>query len=118
MATLTDKIRKARESEVEWPAEAGPVKFTIRRPTNADMIDFGVRAREAGPRLLLQYVIGWSGVTEGHMLIGGDPHPLKFDPEALYEWVSDDMPLYNCLLGAILDAHSAAQKARDAAEKN
>lgn len=114
MSKLGDKLRKARESIIE----ARDAKFIIRRPTPADMLDFRLRAAELGPRYLLRYVIGWEGVTEGHMLVGGDPHPLDFDADALAEWVSDDLALYNELIGAILEAEASAREAREAAEKN
>lgn len=116
MSKIGDKMRKARESVLTYDKpERGPVTFQIRRPTECDMLDFSTRVRAEGPRTLLRFVIGWTDVTEGHLIPHGDPHPLDFDPDALFEWVSDDIDLFNFLVGAIIDAHAKASKALAAA---
>ena len=97
--SLLDRLKKAREQKVE----AGGVKFTIRRPTDLDMMEMAGRI---DARRLIPFVIGWEGVTEGHLVRGGDPHPLAFDANACAEWLADRPDILAPLIEAIIASYS------------
>ena len=109
--SLADKIRKAREQEVP----VGGFLFTIRRPTDLDMMEFS-KTRQAID--LLQFVVGWSGVKELDLIPGGDGHPAPFDAEACAEWLADRSDLFVPLVNAVTDAYQKHKAALEAAEKN
>ncbi len=100
MSSLTERMRKAREQRVE----AGGVVFFVRRPTDLDMMEMAGRV---DARRLIPFVVGWEGVTEGHLLRGGDPHPLAFDKEACAEWLADRPDILAPLVEQIIAAYSA-----------
>lgn len=110
MSTLADKIRKARESVIE----AGEFKFTIRRPTDVDMIEW---TRHRDPQTLLKFVIGWDGVKEIDLIPGGDPHPAQFDSEACAEWLKDRSDLFVTVVNGITDSYQNHKKTVEDAEK-
>ena len=111
MSTLADKIRKARESCVP----VGGYVFTLRRPTDMDMIEF---SRSRKPAELVRFVVGWEGVKEMDLIPGGDGHPAPFDAEACAEWLADRSDLFVPVVNAITDAYQAHKSALEAAEKN
>jgi hypothetical protein len=111
MSALADKIRKSRESVVS----AGEFEFTIRRPTDMDMMQLS-KSRE--PADMLRFVVGWNKVKELDLFPGGDGHPAPFDSEACIEWVSDRSDLLVTLVNAITDAYQAHSKAIEEAQKN
>jgi len=107
---LADKLRKAREMSVE----AGGFKFTVRRPTDLEMIE--MRGTVNGSQLL-KFILGWDGVREIDMLEGGDPHPLPFTREVAEEWLADRPDLFAKLAEAIIQGYQEhAQKLEDAAK--
>lgn len=108
---LAEKIRKARETIVP----VGGFKFTVRRPTDVEMM--ALRGEGAVSRLF-PFVVGWEGVKELDLIPGGDPHPLKFDPEAFAEWVADRPDLLGPLVDAILGAYRAHAEKLEADAKN
>lgn len=109
--SLADKIRKAREQEVP----IGGFLFTIRRPTDVDMIEF---SRTRRPVELLRFIVGWSGVKELDLIPGGDGHPAPFDADACAEWLPDRADLFVPLVNAITESYKAHKAAMEAAEKN
>ena len=110
MSVLADKIRKARESVVE----AGGYKFTIRRPTDVDMLEFN---RIKTPDGLNKFVVGWDGVKEIDLFPGGEGHPAPFDSDACAEWLSDRSDLMIPVVNAIVDAYQAHKTKLGDAEK-
>lgn len=106
---LIDKLRKAREMRVE----AGGVTFTVRRPTDLDMMELGGKV---DARRLIPFVVGWENVTEGHLVKGGDPHPLPFDKDACAEWLADRPDLLAPVVEKLITAYSEHAE-RLAAEK-
>lgn len=106
---LVERMRKARETRVQ----SGGVTFIVRRPTDLDMMELG---RQVDARRLVPFVVGWEGVTEGHLINGGDPHPLPFDAEACAEWLADRPDLLAPLVEIILSSYSEHAE-RIAAEK-
>ena len=97
--SLIDRLRKAREKKIE----AGGVTFIVRRPTDLDMMEMAGRV---DARKLIPFVIGWEGVTEGHLVNGGDPHPLAFDAQACAEWLADQPDLLAPVVKQILSMYS------------
>lgn len=111
MSALADKIRKARETRVP----CGQHTFIVRRPTSLQITEWS-RTRDV--LALLEYVVGWDGVTEADLVVGGDPHPLPFDRDAFIEWVSDKPALFSTITSAIISAVEAHTATLQAAEKN
>lgn len=111
MSALADKIRKARESVVP----VGGFDFTIRRPTDMDMLEFN-KARE--PSGLVKFVVGWDKVKELDLIPGGDGHPAPFDADACAEWLSDRADLFVPLVNAIVESFQAHKSRLEEAEKN
>ena len=97
--SILEKLRKAREARVE----AGGVTFVVRRPTDLDMMEMAGRI---DARRLIPFVVGWDGVTEGHLVKGGDPHPLAFDKDACAEWLADRPDLLAPLVEKIIASYS------------
>lgn len=111
MSTLSEKMRRARESVVS----IGGFAFTIRRPTEMDMVDFGKTRR---PTDLIRHVVGWDKVAEMDLYSGGDAGPAAFDADARDEWLMDRTDLMAPLVNAILEAYQQHQSAREDAAKN
>lgn len=111
MSALSEKMRRARESIVT----VGGFDFTIRRPTDMDMVEFAKTRRVAD---LAKHVVGWNKVTEMDLYPGGDASPAPFDDEACAEWLADRADLLSPLVNAIAEAYQKHQAARGVAEKN
>lgn len=110
--SLIDKIRKAREVGVE----AGGRRFTIRRPTDEEMMM--VRANGDGLLAVVKrFVIGWD-LVELDLIPGGGPEKVPFDAELFAEWVADQPELWTPIGTAILESYKAHTDKRDAAVKN
>ena len=108
--SLIDKLRKAREQQIEVNGRT----FTIRRPTDLDMMEMAGRI---DARKLIPFVIGWEGVTEGHLVKGGDPHPLAFDAAACAEWLADRPDILGPLVEAIIASYTAHAEKLSAEKK-
>lgn len=109
--SLVDKIRKARERDVE----VGGYTFTMRRPTDIE----AMALRDADSVAdLLPFVVGWAGVKEIDVLPGGDAFPLAFDAAVAAEWLADRPDLLDPLVTAIMDAYRAHAAALEGAAKN
>lgn len=111
MSAIAEKLRKAREVTVD----AAGFTFTVRRPTDLEMIDlFKARAGRA----ILPYIVGWSGVSELAMLGTGAPHPLDFDADACAEWLEDRLDILNAIVAAVFKAYETHQEKLANAVKN
>lgn len=109
---IADKLRKAREIKVE----AGGFSFTVRRPTDLEMIE--LQGGQVRGDKLLRFLIDWDGVKEIDMMEGGDPHPLKFDPEIAREWLSDRPDLFAKITSGMIGAYQAHSAALEEKLKN
>lgn len=108
---LVEKLRRARERDVS----AGGYTFTVRRPTDVEMVAIA----KAGTVLAwLPHVVGWKGVREIDLIPGGDPHPLEFSAEVRDEWLADRPDLLGPLVQAMGEAYQAHADALGAAAKN
>ena len=101
MSKLSERILKAREQRVE----AGGVTFIVRRPAECELADFQRQAIDHR-EVVRRYVVGWEGVTEGHLIHGGDPHPLPFDRDACAEWLADRADLLAAIVEKLLAAYT------------
>lgn len=108
--SLADKIRKAREKQVE----VGGFVFTVRRPTDVEAMNLGGAPLDR----MIDFVVGWTGVRELDALAGGDPHPLKFDAAVAREWLCDRPDLLLPLSDAIVNLYRDHAAALEAAKKN
>ena len=108
MSVLADKIRRARETNID----VGGHTFTIRRPTDAE-----AAAGITPMGLVHDYVVGWA-LKEIDLIPGGNPTPAKFDSEAWREWVADRPELWSPITEAVMAAYTAHREAKDSAAKN
>jgi hypothetical protein len=109
--SLAEKIRKSREKGVP----VGGFDFTIRRPTDLDMMEF---SKSRQPADLVRFVVGWDKVKELDLLPGGDGHPVPFDADACSEWLADRTDLMVPLINAITEEYQAHKQRQEAAAKN
>lgn len=111
MSDLINKIRKAREHVVE----VGAYKFTVRRPTDVQMMELG---RDGAITRLLPYVIGWNGVKEIDVIPGGGPLEIEFNSDLAAEWLSDRPDLLGPLIDKIMGSYKAHVAALAESAKN
>ena len=110
MSALADRIRRARESQVE----AGGHSFTIRRPTDAAAASLGIAS---AVDIVGRFTVGWT-LKEIDLVPGGSAVDVPFDAEAFEEWVSDRPDIIAALAGAIVEAYKAHVDKREGVEKN
>ena len=118
MATLVEKLRRAREITVDSEG----FRFTFRRPTDLEITE--IKRIGLSERLLLAFVIGW-GKTDGSPITeidlglpGGEPHPLDFDSEACVDFLADRQEMLDFVTKAIAESYAAHSKAMKEATKN
>ena len=122
MSTLAEKIRKAREFRIE----AGGHLFTVRRPTELEMVELqAVRAaaeteqqNARALRAIIPFIVGWQNVTELDLWSGGTGAPAPFDAEACAEWLTDRVDLLLPIAKAAIDAYWQHREKQAAAVKN
>lgn len=110
-AAVLQKMLRAREQVVE----AGGFKFTVRRPTDVDMMAL---SGMGGVDRVFKFVIGWSGVRELDLIPGGDGAAVEFSPELCREWLCDRPDLAAPLVEQILGSYKTHAEAIEAAIKN
>lgn len=110
--SLADKIRKARESNIEIAGRA----WTIRRPTDEEAAAISANG-DGLLAIVKRFVIGWP-LTELDLVPGGTGASVPFDAEAFGEWVADQPELWDKLGTAIIDAYQAHAAKREQAVKN
>lgn len=113
MSNLGDKIRKARETQVEVNGH----KYTVRRPTEAQRTEW-FRDEGISPlELVRRCVISWD-LLETDLLAGGNPIPAEFSSDAFAEYVNDNIELWIPLSEAIKEAIKSRLGSLDDAKKN
>ena len=111
MSSLSEKIRRSRESVID----SGGFSFTIRRPTDIEMLEV---SRTKRPSDFLRFVVGWSGVKEIDLIPGGDPTPAIFDADACDEWLSDRTDLFTTVVNSIVESYQKHKEGIEVPEKN
>lgn len=111
MTKLSEKIRKSREKVIEVCG----FLLTIRRPTDVQMMEYSSRGKTTD---LLQYVVGWEGVREMDLFVGGEGHPAQFDPESCAEWLTDNSEMFVTVINEIIGLYKDHKAELEAAEKN
>jgi hypothetical protein len=118
VSSLSDKLRRARESNVTINGHT----FTIRRPTDVEAIEFhqqhGANDALYGARISERFVIGWDLSEIDAGVPGGGGERAPFDAAAWREYIAVQPELWPVLAGAILDAYSAHAAKRGSDEKN
>jgi hypothetical protein len=103
-AHLIEKLKKSRETQVE----AGGKRFTVRRPTDLEVMEMRGQALKQGD-IMERFVIGWPDMQEIDIIPGGSAVPVPFSTELFMEWVADKAELWAPLTQAILSAYEAHQ---------
>lgn len=113
MSDLLEKMRRARESKVEAEGRT----FIVRRPTDAEMVQFN---RDGATLLDIakRCTVGWVGVKEIDLVPGGSPVPVEFDAAVFSEWVEDQPALWGVLADAVLSGYKAHTAKRGEIAKN
>ena len=112
MLSLIDKIRRAREIGVE----ADGKKFTIRRPTDEEALQFS-NENVTMLSVVKRFTVGW-GMAEMDIVPGGGPEKVPFDAILFGEWVADKPTIWEPLGTAILSAYQAHHDKRETTAKN
>jgi hypothetical protein len=107
---LIDKIRKGRESRVE----SGGYTFTVRRPTDLEMLELGQAVPVSS---LFKFVSGWN-VKECDVVPGGGGDQVPFSQALFQEWIADRPDLWTDITQAIVEAYKAHETALGEAAKN
>lgn len=113
MSSLAEKLRLARETRVEVDGH----HFTIRRPTEAERMEWMGKDGITPLDLVRRCVVAWD-LLETDLLAGGAPVPATFDAELFAEYINDKLDYWLPLSNAIQDAISARIGALDDAKKN
>lgn len=113
MSTLAEKLRKARESQVE----ADGHKYTIRRPTDAQRVEWTSIKGFSPLEMVRRCVVDWD-LLEVDILPGGSPTAAPFSAEAFAEYIDDKKELWQPLSKAIAEAIEARLDAIEEAKKN
>lgn len=113
-ATLSDRIRRARNSTVEVNGRT----FHIRRPTDIEMAELYKEGDINKHHVARDFVIGWIDVKESDLLAGSKDDPVEFDREAWELWCDDDMTLWTPIYQAVMESYVQHANDRDEAAKN
>ena len=112
MSALLQKMLRAREKRVI----IGRHTFIVRRPTPLEHEENLRKGNIA--RGILDFVVGWDGVTEADLVKGGDPHPVLFDAEVCAEWLSDRPDLFEPIARNVVDSFGEHVATLEASLKN
>lgn len=94
--SIAEKLRKSRESIVEVDGK----QYTIRRPTEAEQINFFNAENISALELVRLFVVNWD-LQEIDLISGGSPIAIAFDAETWAEYVNDKPSLWKPLSDAI-----------------
>lgn len=111
---LLERLRKSREIRIE----VGHRTFIAMRPTDLEMVGLHRLVGEAQVRRALDFVVGWSGVTEDDIVGGATMDPVKFDPELWAVYSADHSEIWNPIADKIFEAYNAKIGAEADAAKN
>lgn len=115
---ISAQLLKARDSVLE----VGRFKFTIRRPSEAELLRR--RHRANGSDLLTNLasvhedVVNWDGVLESDILDGGASEPVPFNRTLYALWIEDRADLWKAIATHIEKAVVEHQKKIESLEGN
>src|SRR3990167_4669169 len=113
MSKLIEKLQRSRQSTVE----SGGLTFTVRRPTDLEIHEFGGKMDQR--LMLVRFVVGWGTMTEIDLGIpGGGPDPVPFDPDLFESWIADHPEHWNDISSSIVEGYRAHKIAREESVKN
>lgn len=104
-ANLIEKLKKARETQVTADGHT----FTVRRPTDMEVVDMRNQTFKQGD-ILERFVIDWQGINEIDIIPGGTTVEVPFSTGLFMEWIADRPKLWPPLIEAILTAYDTHQK--------
>lgn len=111
--TLLEKLKKSRESIVEVDG----MKYTIRRPTEAEQVIFFNQDKINALEMVRLFVVDWN-LQEIDLISGGSPVPVPFNADLWAEYVDDKPELWKPLSDAISQSIlSHREKVEDAVKK-
>lgn len=114
MSALAEKLRRARESTVEVSGH----KFTIRRPTQLEVVEIQNADGGLNLRNSFRFVVDWEMSELDLGVPGGTDEHVTYDPEAFMEWVADHPEAWPPLLSAITDSFRNHEARLDGDAKN
>lgn len=112
--TLIDRIRKARQSQVK----SGERTFTIRRPTNFEMMELRESGAVKQSEIVSRFVVDWGDITEQDLVPGGTADKVPFSQELFAEWVADHPEHWKDITEAIVAAYSEHERKFEDLTKN
>ena len=114
MSELIERLKRARERSVE----INKIKFTVRRPTDMEIVEMREQASNMPQsEVLKRFVVDWSGVKESDLVPGGTGVNVPFDSDLFMEWVVDQPKVWSPLSDAITEEYEKHVKALEKSEK-
>lgn len=95
---LAAQLLKSREIKL---APIGRFTFTIRRPTEMELIRLRSgesRSIELNLDIVQSHVIGWAGVLESDIVADGASDAVPFDPDLYRIWIEEHPDLWAPLI--------------------
>jgi len=111
---LVEKMRQSRQNSVK----SGKVTFTVRRPTDLEMLELNKKGAIDHREILTQFTCGWSGVKEKDLFPGGSEDDAKFSAEVFAEFISDHPEHWRSITDAVLDGYKEHEKKVEGELKN
>lgn len=113
MNALLEKIRKARETQVEVEG----VKYTILRPTDLDVLDMQYSGTREAVEGISKFVIGWD-LKEIDIIPGGRNVPIDYDRDLFNEYIADKPGSWSGLIEAVRNTYKTYTEGREVRAKN
>jgi hypothetical protein len=113
MASLVERIRKARQTRVTHEGKT----FIVSRPTDWQVFEISRTGKSTQMDVLESYVVGWEGFAELDLVPGGDATVVPFDKELFSEWAQDHPEFWSPLTAAITAEYTAHKEKQEEAAK-
>lgn len=121
-----DVLKRKLDAARDFTVSHGGIELKVRLPTETAMRAAVARLPESGHErlaelqrsLMMQCVVGWSGLTPGSLLPDAGDDPLPFSPDLLDD-VFDRWPkLYDDAYLALMERYNARIERLEAERKN
>jgi hypothetical protein len=101
---MANSILEALKKSRQFPVKCDHITLTLRRPTHLDVQGMG-EFDFSRKSVIVNYVVGWAGVTEADILPNGDDSTIDFDLDLFQAWIADK-PEYWARIGqSLTDAY-------------